>query len=276
MMFNKCFVSVAKILFIIVPLWIAVEHFAHDMQPIARGMDMPGYDHIAGPTLEDIPPKVWIRGSAEPVLAYVSRVTRTVHYATYHCLPEDNSLSWIGTVGNEAAKLFGYDTAYELGLFRFSTLRCGYCSERAAAVTRTLRENGIDSSTYGLGGHVVTQVVIDGKTYFTDPDYGVGPYPSDLGFDSIQEKYKYSVLPSNAKLVATIVSESSGGVPYFTDEYFDSLRQLRRLLHYASNALASGLIALSVFATYFFWLRRLRVRRKFGANPGSPAPQAAT
>lgn len=274
-MFKKGFVCIAKILLISIPLCVAVEHFAHDMQPTARGMDLPGYDHIAGPTLEDIPPRVWVIGRAEPVLAYVSRVTRTVHSATYHCLPEDNSLSWIGTVGNEAAKLFGYDAAYELGLFRFSTLRCGYCSERAAAVTRILRANGIDSSTYGLGGHVVTQVVIDGKTYFTDPDYGIGPYPSDLGFDSIQERYKYSVIPSNAKLVAKIVTESSGGAPYLSDEYFDELRFLRRQLAYASNAVATGLIALSVFSMWFFWPRKLRARRKFGVNPGSSAPQAS-
>lgn len=265
-MFKEGFVFMAKMLLIGIPLCVAIEHFAHDMQPTARGMDLPGYDYIPGPTLEDIPSQVWARGSAEPVLTYVSRVTRTVHYATYHCLPEDHSLSWIVTVGNEAAKLFGYDTAYELGLFRFSTLRCGYCSERAAAVSRVLRESGIDASTYGLGGHVVTRVVTDGKTYFTDPDYGVGPYPSDLDFDSIKEKYKYSVLPSNAKLVATIITESSGGVPYFTDEYFDSLRHLRRLLHYASNAVASGLIALSVFSTCFFWPRKLRARRKFSGK----------
>lgn len=272
-MFKKGCVLIAKMVLIIVPLLASIEHFLHEMQPKGRADDIPGYDHIAGPTLRDIPTRVWVRGGAEPVLAYVSRITRTVHYATYHCLPQDHSLSWIETVGNTAAKLVGYDSAYNLGLFRFSELRCGYCSERAAAATKVLRENGIDASTYGLGGHVVSRVVIDGNTYFTDPDYGVGPYPADLDFGSIKEKYKYSVLPSNANLVAKIVTESSGGVQYFSDEYFDSLRYLRRLLHYASNAVASCLVAFSLFSAWFFCPRKLRSRYNFGITPEPSAPQ---
>ncbi|WP_131658077.1 hypothetical protein [Ectopseudomonas composti] len=256
-----------KMLIIGIPLAVAIEHFSHEMQPTASGNSIPGYDHIAGPALHDMSSREWNRGSAEPLLAYISRITKTVHYATYHCEPDDNRLSWIENIANKTAKFLGYDSAYEIGLFRLSKLKCGYCSERAAAATAILRKNGINASTYGLGGHVITRVVSGDAIYFTDPDYGVGPFLANLDLAKTEEIYKYSVLPSNAKLVATIIKKSSGGAPYYSEEYFESLRRLRNLIHYISTAAASLLTALSLLFTWHFYTPKFLLRNKVAARP---------
>ncbi|MDD1968899.1 hypothetical protein ACIPO9_01260 [Pseudomonas sp. NPDC090203] len=237
---------------VLVALALVVEHFSHDAQPQSRGNSIPGYDYIQGRTLAEIPLVEMARRENEPVLAYVTRVTQMVHKATYHCLPDQNSVSWIETAVNYAAYKAGHDANYDLGLYNFRTLRCGYCSERAAAVTRILRRSDLDAITYGLGGHVVSKVMIDGTAYFTDPDYGVGPYPANLDFAGIEELYTHSVIPQNANMIAAIVTDPTGSGPYLSEEYLTSLRDLRRKLHFVANAAASGLLVFSLVAACFF------------------------
>lgn len=254
-MFKKL-VDTAIGLTVLIFIALVTEHFYHDAQPESRGETIPGYDYIQGRTLAEISPLEMAIGKEEPLLAYVGRVTSMVHNATYHCLPDQNSVSWIETVINYAAYKAGHDPNYDLGLYNFRTLRCGYCSERAAAVSRVLRRSGLDAITYGLGGHVVSKVMIGGKAYFTDPDYGVGPYPADLDLEGIEEVYRYSVIPGNAKFIAAIVRDPEGSGPYLSEEYLSSLRDLRRKLHNVANLAAIGLSVLALIAVWFIWPRR--------------------
>jgi hypothetical protein len=243
---------------------LVVEHFSHDAQPNSRGTSIPGYDYIQGRTLAEIPTLEMAMGKDETALSYVFRITNLVHYATYHCLPDQNSVSWIETMVNFAALKAGHDPNYGLGLYNFRTLRCGYCSERAAAVTKILRLSGLDAITWGLGGHVVSRVVIDGKAWFADPDYGVGAYPADLSFERIEDLYQHSVLPDNANLVASIVTDPEGSGPYLSEEYLTSLRDLRRKLHHLANASAIGLLVTALIAG---WLVRPRRKEKQAPAP---------
>ncbi|MCD5971711.1 arylamine N-acetyltransferase family protein [Pseudomonas quasicaspiana] len=245
---------------------VLIEHFSHDAQPRGRGETIPGVDHIQGLTLAEMPKSVFEKGNAEPDLSYVSRVTGMVHRATYHCSPTDNSVSWIEAVLNVIADKTGFDPMYEYGLFNFRTLKCGFCSERAAAVTRVLRENGMDATTYGIGGHVITRVMVGGKAYFTDPDYGVGPYPADLSFSDVINTYEYSVIPSNSELLARIVTKRSDDGPYLSERQITKLRDIRRWIHYVANGLAFGMIVCGL------WLARAiatnsRLRLKVFQSP---------
>lgn len=226
----------------IIFFFIAIEHFTHETQPNGVGMLLPGFDHIDGRSLAEIPMAEFKKGELETPLVYVSRVTEKIYSATYHCLPTDNSLSMVEEAVSWAGKALGYDPQFDQGLFGFNRLKCGFCSERAAAVTHVLRLNGMDAITLGINGHVITKVTIDGAVYYTDPDYGVGPYLADLPADKIRKVYLQSVMPKLAGIVAEKVVDKSDDEPYYTDEYLQGLESLRSVIYLVSNIIGCLLL----------------------------------
>lgn len=55
----------------------------------------------------------------------------------------------------------------------FNSVGFGLCDDSASVFSILAREAGFDARVWGLGGHVVAEVLIDGKWGMFDPDYGV-------------------------------------------------------------------------------------------------------
>jgi len=257
-MLKNFVLTVIKLVLVIVPFALAFEHFSHEAQPLGRGSELPGYDHIVGRSLADVPASEFVKSADESELGYVSRITQIIHESTYHCLSTDNSLSLVESAVNVLAKAVGYNTNYELGLFDFKDFKCGFCSERASALTKVLQDNGIETITYGLGGHVVSRFTSGGNVFFSDPDYGVGPYRADLDFESVKTVYLNSVLPESANLVASIVTQSKAGGLYIHDKDLKKLQRARKVVGYVSDAFAVLLVLASAAQCLFFGVPRSR------------------
>ncbi|MDX8514957.1 hypothetical protein [Mesorhizobium captivum] len=135
----------------------------------------------AGVTAISIVPIASIPGNAlditggESKLSYVKRVTDVIHLSTFNCQPNDFSLSWLDHI---FLILSGNPNVFSDGVLVKDRFACGFCHQRAFFVHQALQRNGIESDVFGLNGHVVARLSIEGKQYYTDPDYGVGPFPA--------------------------------------------------------------------------------------------------
>ena len=103
-------------------------------------------------------------------IAFVRRATQMVYLTTYHCEPWSFRLSLL-----ERAFSAPYPDVWNDGLLT-ARMKCGFCHQRAWRLVSALRAAGIKAEVYGIGGHVIAKVSIDGKDYAADPDYGVGPF----------------------------------------------------------------------------------------------------
>ncbi|TGR17796.1 MULTISPECIES: hypothetical protein [unclassified Mesorhizobium] len=183
----------------------------------------------------------------ESQLGYVKRITETVHNATGHCEPTSYQLSVLEQM---VVRLSGGPDAFATeGVLVKDRFTCGFCHQRAFLVHQALQQNGIDSEVFGLTGHVVVRALIEGNQYFTDPDYGVGPFPamaemlagnvrsSYNSFGNVDELVGYYTTPND--------NEAYGGL----DSVFE---QQSTIVHTASDAakllLGLSMLCLSVCA----------------------------
>jgi len=224
------------------------SHYFHEYQPRSRDSEVPipGYTFIEGPTLAELPAAAFARIDGELDLEYAARMTKLVHLSTYHCEPTDHQLSLPGMLVRAAMELVGRSPQFEQGLIRKRSLRCGFCSERAIALSKVLSDHGLGSHAQGLNGHVTSMFTIDGVDYLTDPDYGVGPFSYNSTESELKEIYASSVLPDNAKLVAGIIANRTDDAIYYGEAYLNNLRWLRSFFYQSSSILAAIWISFGV------------------------------
>jgi hypothetical protein len=238
----------------LVCLGLAIEHFTHEYQPRGLGEKIPGYDHISGPTLAEIPQTEFTRRAGESDLAYVKRITQIVHLATYHCPPTNFGLSFIETAVENVMIRLHRDPQFDMGLVDRKRIRCGFCSEQSVVLASILRENGMDARALALTGHVAALVVVDGVEYLADPDYGVGPYPYNLPVEKLRSLYRASSLPEMTNIVVPMIANREDDAPYYSPKFFEDLKTTRNEMFFNSNGLAGLLAFMGVvllFGCYF-------------------------
>lgn len=133
----------------------------------------------------------------EDLTTYVERVSVLVHRATAHCADDGrrDPQTWEVAV----ARRLGIAAIAHDELVTAAGFRCGFCSQRALLLSRILRDNGVGSAdAYGLNGHVVTQVQINGRRFISDPDLGV---PLVDPMDAQAVKAAYAQHPDAAAMV---------------------------------------------------------------------------
>lgn len=190
----------------------------------------------------------------EEVLAFVRRATMQLHLSTYACHPHEMQLSLL-----ERLLVLGerQPSPFSDGLLT-ARLRCGYCHQIAHRLVVALQGAGIDAQVYGIGGHVIARITLDGVTYAADPQYGVGPFrwPSDPVQlrDNVIAAYADTVIfmsPADKHEMAERYITEADNAPY-TGLAQKQERQER--LFALANVLAWVLSALAIIAV--IWSRK--------------------
>lgn len=192
----------------------------------------PAPDGIAGlnrpaiQPIQSIPDSQFDLTDGESKVGYVKRVTYMVHLSTYHCEPSDSRISILDRF---AALVLGHgQSVFSEGILAKSRFTCGFCSQRAFLVYDILKRNGFSAEVFGLNGHVVTRVNIDGVLYYTDPDYGVGPFAVaddvDLLRNTIQAAYVRAPWPNIDVISQIYLSEDNREYRQDIDEVEDEQR----------------------------------------------------
>jgi hypothetical protein len=151
-------------LLVLFPVWFPSPPTSSPSDP--PGSSRAGYRPLSG----------WTDGRLrrqldETDMDFVTRLTATVHRATYHCDAKQVNQTWAASI---AAKRAPETSTY--GYLDPSVLRCGLCHQRAFILSEALRRGGMAGArAFGLNGHVITLVEVEGRNYISDPDYGVGP-----------------------------------------------------------------------------------------------------
>ncbi|QMV01585.1 hypothetical protein GHV40_08865 [Devosia sp. D6-9] len=195
----------------------------------------------------------------ENSLGYVKRVTDFIHLSTYHCDPGAPPLSLFEQLVfiGRAERVVNSE-----GILVRSRFTCGYCHQRAYLAARLLRHSGIEAVVYGLNGHVLLRFHIDGADYFTDPDYGVGPYaysddPQFLHRVVLNNYAKASWL--NAETIAGMATSYEDNAPYgeYLDIIYEEQRAGFRLARILANLnMALAIVAFGTALTIAYRLRR--------------------
>ncbi|UCI07153.1 hypothetical protein [Mesorhizobium sp. B1-1-8] len=181
----------------------------------------------------------------ESQLGYVKRVTDVVHLSTFNCDPTEFSLSWLD-------RLFlwrsGNPSAFAEGMLVKDRFTCGFCHQRAFLVHQALKRNGIASDVFGLNGHVVTRVNIDGKQYYTDSDYGVGPFPAaaETLEETVRNTYSLSAW-GDPDLLASLYTSAEDNQIYINNNIDQMATQQATILR--QSGVAANLL-LSTSALY--------------------------
>jgi hypothetical protein len=192
----------------------------------------------------------------ESTLAYVKRITQMVNTSTYHCAPNLYRLSWIETALNP----FFFTHIRSEGILARSRFTCGYCSQRTAVTASILNSSGIDAKAMGLDGHVVVRFIEGGQEYFSDPDYGVGPYRyvQDAKIMHSTIKHAYSAAKNWAVIEKIVVSFDDNRL---YDSYFLKAEWRQTLMFFVAKILAYCSLAIGLLLTASsLFLRRRQMR----------------
>ena len=236
---------------------LAIQHFSFQSKFPAVGIV--GYDRPESQLVGGISEHMLARRTEESDLGFIKRITDTIHLTTYHCAPDEYKLTWIEQIIWWSR---GKNFLFQQGILTRSRFSCGFCHQRAFLVHQILKQNNIESEVFGLNGHVVNKITLDGEVLFTDPDYGVGPFPrkSDpvqMGriIESTYSKAPVGDIPRLTSMYLTIEDNRSYGEGYL--EYIE--RQQIRFFHEA-NVLAY-LSTVVVLLTLFSVWRKKRNQR---------------
>lgn len=230
-------------------------HFFHAYQPPGdpKG-SLAGFHYIAERRFADIEAAEMTRRVNEGELGYVTRINEMVHQSTYHCNPTDYSLSAVEFATSRLMKVLGFRFDWRQGLFGERML-CGFCHQRAIILARVLESNGIPAAAFGLNGHVVTLVQLEGAEYLVDPDFGALPYRYDVddrslraGFDASYANVGFDDMDNIFEMVASREDNEL----YYSPEYLDGIQVNREILfslapYVAAIFIVFGVIGLSAF-----------------------------
>ena len=215
---------------------------------------IPGVDYINGRTLAEIPDSELSRRQSETIVSYASRVAAAVHFSTYHCEPTDFSLTPIETVISAILERLGKKLFWkEVGLFQKTTLVCGFCHQRAIALSNILRANNVDAWALHLAartgplGHVLVRFEAEGHEYLVDPDFGTPAYRYDVSTELLRREIELLYADAggnNTQLIFGLVSNKAGAEIYFAPQWIASITRDREIVFTGADVTA---LALAVF-----------------------------
>ncbi|MDX8520159.1 hypothetical protein [Mesorhizobium dulcispinae] len=232
---------------------ISAQHF-WTVYPGRLGAGTAGLTAVTIKPISEIADTVLDITEGESQLGYVKRVTDVVHLSTFNCQPTEFSLSWLERI---FLWLSGSPSLFVEGILVKDRFTCGFCHQRVFLVRQALQRNGITSDLFGLNGHVVARVNIDRKQYYTDPDYGVGPFPAAA--DTLEEAVRsnYSLAASgDLELLVGFYNSAEDNKPYgdYIDRVFEKQAALFKKSRLVANLLA--MTSVSYLLAYFFLIRR--------------------
>lgn len=230
-------------------------HFFHAYHsPGDLGGGLASFHYIAERRLADIDAADVTRRVNEGELGYVTRINEMVHQSTYHCNPTDYGLSAVELATSGLMKVLGFRIDWRQGLFGEGMLY-GFCHQRAIILARMLESNGIPAAAFGLNGHVVTLVHLEGAEYLVDPDFGALPYRYDVDDRSLRARFDASYANvgfDDMDNIFEMAAGQEGNGPYYSPEYLGEIQVSREILFslvpYVSPIfIVFGMIGLSAF-----------------------------
>jgi hypothetical protein len=236
MKIDRKFAKPALWIFCLLCIWAAIEHRLVAASTGAK-QGMPGFEQAIEPAIAALPDSILAKSPRESTLGYVKRITDTVHLTTYHCKPSDFELSFLDKIAMTILNVDKKTTFLSEGILVADRFTCGFCSQRSFITSRILRDSGVPSEMYGLEGHVVLRLNIDGTTYYTDADYGVGPFSIAPG-ENIAEAVKKVYATSSVDLkdlISNIYATVDNNRPYA--EYINGLYDQQARVFFFSDLL---------------------------------------
>lgn len=232
---------------------VATQHFYTLYQPNALGANFPF-----------APTGVPLSGAqahavkkSENLLAEVKAVTRGVFENTEHCEVSDLRLSWLE---NTILALNPFSNIFQQGVLVRERFHCGYCHQRSFILLEILQErferSGAVAHMQGLNGHVVLQFEVGGRTFLTDPDYGVGPfeYHREDSVLSTEVTKAYAGIPNLNQMLSMYLSRKDNLAYSSTDSF--NIIKLKQLWWFRISSVVGAFLIF--FSCILIWssLRR--------------------
>lgn len=189
----------------------------------------------------------------DSLLADVERLTRAVFESSEHCEVSDLRLSWLE---NTILALNPFSNLFQQGVLVRERFRCGYCHQRAFLLLEMLQAHfartGATAEMLGLNGHVVLQFRMQGRTFLTDPDYGVGPfaYHSEDNALAREVASAYVGLPNLNQLLSMYLSREDNGA-YSSTHSFNSIKSKQLWWFQFANIVGASLL---LFGCLLIWI----------------------
>lgn len=232
-------------LFSLLCLLVSLNHLCITAA-VGSQQGMAGFEQAIEPRLASMSKDVLALSPKEGQLGYVKRITDMVHLSTYQCNPTDFRLSVLDKTVMTLLNIDKQKVFLSEGILVANRFVCGLCSQRAFIAHKILRDNGVQSEMYGLEGHVVLRVTVDGVSYFTDPDYGVGPFtvgPGENIADVIKKVYATSSV-NRGDVVAQIYATLGDNRPYAN--YMSGIYKQQAKVFFISNILYHACLAIGL------------------------------
>jgi hypothetical protein len=257
--------------------------YTEPFTPVLAPTDIPNFTRSEAPPLAgDNDPRL-VRQPGEAALAFATRVNDEISRAFAHCTPAESvAHGWL-LYGLHAA---GFTYVTEQGLLTSRRNLCGFCHQAAHIEAAALRRHGIEAQVLGLNGHVVVRAIIDGATYYLDPDFGVGPFRGDAADFPARLAAAYAPISDDISARApSFYLSRDDNQPYYSDGYLEAVERQQALILVIQDLLL--LLAVAVGAICIWrGLRPARdgapsaealLRRKAAYSPpGSPVNSAGS
>lgn len=230
---------------------LAAQHFYALAQPNTLAAKLPA-SQINGLSLQT-PGSMPLEG----LLAEVGELTRAVFDHSEHCEVTELRLSWLE---NTILALNPFSNLFQQGVLVRERFRCGYCHQRAFLLLEMLQAGfaGTDATVQmqGLNGHVVLQFVAQGRTFVTDPDYGVGPfeYSSEDSALSQQVSQTYAGSPNLESMLSMYLSREDNQA-YSSTNSFNTIKS-KQLWWFQFSSLVGVFLLLSGCILVWMGVRR--------------------
>ena len=194
-------------------------------------------------------------------MEFAARVTKVIHNSGYNCKPT-NSPEWL----SHLLSVFNILEFKKIGVLTPKYFRCGFCSQRAYILSRTLRNNGVAAKAYGLEGHVVTVFTVGSFFYIADSDYGVGPFEVDVTdtmamTNAAARHYAHlngdeatAAQKNQYRSVLRAYDQKENDGQYYNSAYLDTVAERQeQLLDHAGTIRALVLLAAIAFTAVGAW-----------------------
>lgn len=227
----------------------ATQHFYALYQPNTLAAKLPFAQTIESSSASQAPDA----NNLENLLVEVGGLTRAVFENSEHCEVSDLRLSWLE---NAILALNPFSNLFQQGVLVRERFRCGYCHQRSFLLMEMLQarfeRSGAVAQMHGLNGHVVLQFAVQGRTFLTDPDYGVGPfeYHSDDSALSREISQTYAGVPNHKQMLALYLSREDNRA-YSSTDSFNTIKSKQLWWFRFSNFVGAFLL---LFGCILIWI----------------------
>ena len=237
----------------------------------------PGFGLTTGKRLEGFDDRRLSRIAGENDQQFAARIGRNVYGATYNCQDLSVKQKWLIHLIEKfgLADSFGLQDQHLVGLLSARNFVCGYCHQTAYIAARALINGGVAADVFNLNNHVITRFFSDNRTFYLDPDFGVGPFSvEDPEFENTI-KAAYRPISSDSQFFDVIngMLNKEDDHPYFSMDMLGELANRQEKLIAAEDFIqwAALITALFLAAPLFTWLR-LGLRKLSGFTPAVNQP----